>query len=345
MSWLDKLLKKTAGPNDIDLMLTESVRDLIKARYGKKDEEEETEHKKCRLAHKCRDFEPHDGTEENEKKCRHVGECEDFEEEKDKARKSRSKKAKEDVKPFLGDDKDEGIDETEINYDEPEDEPDEEAEEEAAERQKRVAKRSQKSRKAKIKEQKDIQDTIDEDQEEVYFDEDEDDDLPGSEYNMPEEEGHEHGIITNYGRRIKGRKAKKSLQEENPMADLLEIMGNVAVLLDGSLKQMDKLTKSTAVIMKSLQKLNGDMELVKSQTPGYPMQPLMYAPPAKGNSGQKVTYHEEQVRDALIKGMQSGQVDPELLRDFEGWIGRPGASVTEWVTDSLDETTRKALGL
>ncbi len=346
MSFLDKLIKKTSHTSsgeEIDRLLAEGMSVIAKSRaHRDEDEDEEEEVKKsrkeekeepsCKHAHMCKSFSAQEDTEDEERKCEKAGSCEDFEKPEDKSRKS-----KKDVKPLLGDEEDEGIDEDDID-DEPEDEEDEKAEKKATKSQKKVAEEAKKSRKSK----EDIQGAIKSSQKDVYFDPDEDD-LPDEDLDIPEEEGRQKGIITNQGRRV-AEKAKKSRAEEDPMTDVVDLLGHVALLLDQSLKQNERMTKSMLVMMKSQQKINADMELVKSQTPGYPMAPVMFAPSVR-KKASKEEYRPNQVRDALQKGMMNGMVEAELVRDFDAFVGRPGVSVTEWVEDQLSENLRKALSL
>lgn len=311
MDFLDDLLKKTSPSNDdIDRMLEERYRDLVKShkRRVEDDDEEELE-----------------------------------EEEEEKSRKA--KKGKKDIKEFLGDDDDEGIDEEEEAADEePRDYADEEAEEEAAEREKKILRRKARSKKLRTREREDIQDAIDED-EGAYFDDEDDGDFSEEEFDIPEEQGDEEGIITNYGRRVKG-KAKKSLNDDAFMdIDFIDFLGDIAMLLEATLKEQNKIKKAVAVLVKSQQKFNSDMELIKSQTPIYPMPPLMYKPTIQEKKNNQPKYSQEQVREALMKGMYSGQVNADLVRDFEVFVQRPNASVDEWVNDMLDEPVKKALGL
>ncbi|MGB9660657.1 MAG: hypothetical protein ACPL5F_01395 [Moorellaceae bacterium] len=342
MDFLKKLLKKTASSEDIDRLLAESVHELIKARHSRAEEEEEDEEdleEKARRAKKAKDM-----PKEIEVEVELEDEDEEEEKEEEKARKSRSKKAKKEIKEFIGDKEDEGIDETEIDYEEPIDEEDLKEEEKAAEKQKRIAQRSQKAKKKEHAED-DIEEAIEEDQEDAYFEEEDDEDLPGEAFELPEEQGHGKGIITNYGRRIeaKGRKTKKSMYDD-PLEDMVEIMGYTTLVLDRIANQQAKLMKATAALMKAMQKINADQELIKAQTPGYPMAPLMYMPPKKVEN-KKEQYTVEQVRGALYKALEAGRIEPSLLQDFDAWMGRPGASPTEWVNDTLDEPLRKAIGL
>jgi hypothetical protein len=332
MSLLDKLLKKTAvTAEDTDKMLSEAVRDLTKSLKYEDDEEDEGEKKKAKKKYD-------DEEEIKAKKKKKDYEDEDEEEEEYKSKKT--KKGKKDVEDFIEDDVDV---EDDFPYDEPEDEEDEEAEEEAAEREKEIAKRSQKKSRKKNYDY-DVDEVIEEDQDDVYFDDEDDEDLPEEEFDIPEEQGHEKGIITNYGRRIKG-KTKKSFNDD-AMSDVVEMLADVALLLEATLKQNQKMAKSLVAMMKSQQKINADMELIKSQSPTYPMLPLMYMPTisTKKNTNGK-EYSEEQVREALVKGMTAGQVSGDLLRDFEAYISKPGAKVTDWVNDMLDEPIKKTLGL
>ncbi len=330
MGFLNKLLKQTTKPEDVDLLLAESIRDLVKARSGKREEEDEAP--RCKYGHICKSFEAEDGSEDEEKKCKKSEGCNDFAKVDEKA-----EKGKKDVKSFLGDDDSEGAgldDEYAAK-----DDKDEAAEKAAASRQKKVAEDAKKS-----KGKDSIEDTIEDGQQDVYFEDEDDNDLPGGEYDIPDEQGHETGILTNHGRKV-ATKAKKSRYEEDPFVQVVDLLGNVALLLDQNLKQNDRIAKGMAVMLKSMQKSNTDLELIKSQTPGYPMQPVMFAPAARKKVEGKETYGEEQVRDALVKGMTSGIIDSELVRDFDAFVGRPGVSATEWVKDQLDDNLRKALSL
>lgn len=336
MSLLDKLLKKTSvSPEDTDRMLSEAVRDLTKSlKYEDDEEDEEEEKKKAKKRHN----EDEEEIKSRKKKIDDEDEEEEKEEEEEEYKSRRTKKGKKDVKDFIEEDVDV---EDEFPYEEPEDEEDEEAEEEVAERQNEIAKRSYRKNRRK---NDDIEDMIEEAQEDVYFDDEDDDDLPEEEFEIPEEQGHEEGIITNYGRRIR-KKTKKSFYEDT-MSDLVEMIADMALLLEANLKQNQKIAKSLAVMMKSQQKINADMELIKSQAPTYPMAPFTYIPTVntkKTNSGKE--YSDEQVREALVKGMTSGKISGDLLRDFEAWMSKPGARVTDWVNDMLDEPLKKTLGL
>lgn len=323
-----------------DRMLSKRIRDLTKSlKYEDDEEDEEEEKKKARKKHnedeeevKSRKKKIDDEDEEDEE----VEEEEEEEEEEYKSRRTR--KGKKDVEDFIEEDVDV---EDEFPYEEPEDEEDEEAEEEVAERQNKIARRSYRKNRRK---DDDIEDMIEEDQEDVYFDDEDDDDLPGEEFEIPEEQGHEEGIITNYGRRIR-KKVRKSFYEDT-MSDLVEVVADLTLLTEANLKLSRKIAEAVAVMMKSQQKINADMELIKSQAPTYPMAPFTYIPTVntrKTNSGKE--YSEEQVREALVKGMTSGKISGDLLRDFEAWMSKPGARVTDWVNDMLDEPLKKTLGL
>ncbi len=113
--------------------------------------------------------------------------------------------------------------------------------------------------------------------------------------------------------------------------------------LDKSLSAQAKILNSHAELQKSMARIEGQpVDFAPSGLIMMPQRQQIPGQPAKQPSGKGLT--KSVLKATLKKGMQSGVIGADMLRDFDNSIGR-GMTPQEWVNYALNDTERAGLGL